>query len=82
MYVNPNFKTKKAFKEAVAAWKLKRDDAIAAGKEPPPGIAPYQPGLGTVPINGTGAVEGPHYPAPHTWYASVKIENGYVVSVK
>jgi hypothetical protein len=66
MYVNPNFKSKKEFKEAVAAGKS---------------VELYQPGLGTVPLNGTACVEGPHYPEPHKWYATVKIENGKVVKV-
>lgn len=68
MYVSPNFKTKKALTEAVKAGKT---------------VTCYQPaGIGTVPINGTGAVEGPHYPEPHRWYASVTIQNGKVVKVR
>lgn len=67
MYVSPNFKTKKALKEA-----------IAAGKE----VTVYAPGLGSPPHNGTCAVEGPHYPEPHSWYASVTIQDGKVVKVK
>ena len=54
-YVNPDFKTKKALREALTA------------KQP---IEVYQPGLGTVPTNGTIALEGPHYPKPHTWSAA------------
>ena len=67
MYVNPNFKTKKAFKEHVAAGK-------------PTEL--YQPGLGTVPTHGTASVEGPHYPEPHKWYATVTIVDGKVTGVK
>jgi len=70
MYVEPNFKTKKAFKEAVAA-----GDSILV----------YQPNnmFGVkVPRDGTVAVEGPHYPKPHTWYATVTLEDGKVVKVK
>ena len=67
MYTNINFKTKKAFKEAVAA-----------GKQ----ISIYSPGLGAPKMNGTEFVEGPHYPEPHRWYAEVKVENGLVVKVK
>lgn len=70
MYTNIDFKTKKAFKEAVAA-----------GKK----ISLYQTGFfgGDRDLsNGVFAVEGPHYPKPHTWYAEVKVENGYVVKVK
>ena len=68
MYVDPNFPTKKAFREAVEAGK---------------NVYLYQPGLGPdAPENGTVAVEGPHYPQPHTWYATVTIKDGKVVSVK
>ena len=67
MYVTENFKTKRALKEAVAA-----------GKK----ITYFQPGLGECPLNGTFCGEGPHYPAPHTWYATCTAENGYIVKVK
>lgn len=66
-YVNPNFKTKKALK-----------DALKEGKP----VDVYQPGLGTVPTTGYVALEGPHYPAPHTWYAAGTMENGRLVKVK
>ena len=68
-YVDPNFKTKKALKEAVLAGKY---------------VSVFQPGPfgGNVPQNGTTAVEGPHYPAAHSWYAQVTIEDGRVVKVK
>lgn len=66
-YVNPNFKTKKALREA-----------IAAGKH----IDVYQPGLGTVPTTGRIALEGPHYPAPHTWYADGTMQDGKLVRIK
>jgi hypothetical protein len=68
MYVSPNFKTKKAMIEAWQAGKL---------------MAFYQPGLGPPPPeNGQIAVEGPHYPEPHKWYATVVFENGKVVKIK
>lgn len=70
MYVSPNFKTKKALKEAVAAGKI---------------VTIYQPGPfgGREPHSAKGvAVEGPHYPEPHKWYAQVDVENGQVVKVK
>lgn len=66
-YVNPNYKTKKKLR-----------DALAAGKLP----LVYEPGLGTVPSNGTVFLEGPHYPAPHTWYATGTMKNGQLVKVK
>lgn len=67
MYTNVNFKTKKQFKEAVAA-----------GKQ----ITLYAPGLGSPKVNGSECVEGPHYPAPHTWYAEVTMKDGVVIKVK
>lgn len=69
MYTVINFKTKKSLKEAVEN-----------GEK----IEVYQPGpFGNGnPINGKVALEGPHYPEPHRWYASAVIENSVVVSVK
>ena len=67
MYVSPNFKTKKALK-----------DAVAAGKQ----VDVFSPGPFSAPTNGECSVEGPHYPEPHKWYARVTIENGQVTKVK
>ena len=67
MYVTPNFKTKKAFKEAVAKGMR---------------VEVYSPGPFPCTQNGHDAVEGPHYPEPHRWYASVIVKDGVVVSVK
>ena len=70
MYVNPNYKTKKALKEAV-----KNNEAISV----------YQPNnvfKVTPPENGEVAVEGPHYPKPHTWYARVTLKDGKIIQVK
>jgi hypothetical protein len=67
MYTEQNFKSKKALKEAVAS-----------GKQ----VRLYAPGLGSPAINGTETVAGPHYPAPHTWYATVTMKDGIVVKVK
>ena len=66
MYVSPNFKSKKALKEALTAGKL---------------VGVFSPGLGTVPFNGTVALEGPHYPEPHKWYAKGTIVNGVLIKV-
>lgn len=68
MYCTQNFKTKKALKEAVA-----RGDEVYT----------YQPG-GIFPAekNGRITLEGPHYPAMHTWYAQADIVDGKVVKVK
>ena len=67
-YVNPNYKTKKEFLTAVKE-----------GKE----HYPYNPsGMFDPPQNGTTVIEGPHYPKPHRWYASVVVKDGKVVSAK
>jgi hypothetical protein len=66
-YVSPNFKTKKALKEA-----------IASGKN----IDVFQPGMGTVPVNGRIALEGPHYPQPHVWYAEGTMQDGKLIKIK
>lgn len=67
MYSSKNFKTKKALKEAVAS-----GDKITV----------FAPGLGTPKTNGTEFLEGPHYPAPHTWYAQVEMKDGIIIKVK
>lgn len=67
MYTDPNFKTKKALREA-----------LAAGKS----VIVYAPGLGTVPQSGPVYLEGPHYPAPHTWYAEGTMCDGKLVKVR
>ncbi len=67
MYVSPNFKSKKALK-----------DAVAAGQR----VTLVQPGLGTCPRDGSAVVGGPHYPKPHTWYGTVTVIDGLVVKVK
>ncbi len=62
MYTTKNFKSKKALK-----------DAIAAGER----VTVFQPNdirSNPTPANGEVTVEGPHYPAPHTWYATVLVE--------
>tara|TARA_Y100000310_G_C20381715_1_gene668452 strand:+ start:510 stop:716 length:207 start_codon:yes stop_codon:yes gene_type:complete len=66
-YVSPNVKTKRELKDRLAA------------NLP---IELFEPGLGSVPTNGTVFIEGPHSPGPHTWYAQGKIINGKLVSVK
>lgn len=66
MYVNPNFKTKKALKEAV-----KNGDRVEV----------FSPGPFPAPTVGRASVEGPHFPAAHTWYASVEVADGVVVKV-
>jgi hypothetical protein len=67
MYTDQNFKTKKAFREAV-----ERGEQVTL----------YAPGLGSPKRDGRETVEGPHYPAAHTWYAQVEMKDGLVVRVK
>lgn len=67
MYVDPNFASRKALK-----------DAIAAGKT----VYVFSPGPFPCPQNGEVSVEGPHYPKPHKWYGTVIVENGKVVKLK
>jgi hypothetical protein len=73
MYTDINFKTKKALKEAVRTGKV---------------VQVYQPNdmFGVTAKVQSGShmvtVEGPHYPAAHSWYASVDVENGRVVRVR
>lgn len=67
MYSCINYKTKKALTEAV---------------ERGP-VDCYQPGpFGPDVRDGEHCCEGPHYPAPHRWYATVLVKNGQIVSVK
>lgn len=67
MYTTRNFETKKALKEAVKAGEKVRI---------------FAPGYGSPKDDGTEYVEGPHYPAPHTWHAEVLMKDGTVVKVK
>ena len=73
MYTSRNFKTKKAFKEAVKAGEQVTLYALTL----------YAPGMGRMRTGNQRTVEGPHYPQPHTWYARVKTDsNGVVIKVK
>jgi len=68
MYCETNYPTKKAFREAFA-----RGDEIRV----------FQPGglfKGT--ITGSATIEGPHFPKPHRWYASVEIKDRIVTAIK
>ncbi len=68
-YTVRNYKTKKSLKEAIS-----NGDKVRC----------YQPGLGPDLSTFTGTIylEGPHYPAPHTWYAQGMMINGVLTSVK
>ena len=74
VYAVINFKSKKALREAVIA------HINGAGPE----VRCYQPGLGPDLSHHTGrvALEGPHYPKPHSWYAECELKDGIVVKVK
>lgn len=80
MYTQKNFKTKKQLKEAVAAYLA---TAAVFGSEAQP-VRYFQPGPfgGNEPRSGTFCCEGPHYPAPHTWYATCTAKDGAIVKVK
>jgi hypothetical protein len=70
MYTTRNFKTKKALKEAVAN-----------GED----VGIFQPGpfRGNVPADyDEVTLEGPHYPAPHSWYARATVKGGRVIRVR
>lgn len=68
MYASDNPKTKKA----LAA------DLAKHGASPC-----YQPGpFGPAVPNGWHTCEGPHYPAPHKWYARVRVSNGCIVEIQ
>jgi hypothetical protein len=70
-YTTRNFRSKADLKRA-----------LAAGDK----IAVYQPNAmfpgAETPRNGTVYLEGPHYPAPHTWYAQATIADGYIVKLR
>ena len=70
VYTDENFRTKKALIEAVKAGKA---------------VTVYQPndmfGNGIV-KDGQHCAEGPHYPEPHKWYATITVKDGKVVSAK
>lgn len=68
MYTDKNYKTKKALAED-----------FAAGKE----ISTYQPGgIFESKREGRISLEGPHYPAPHSWYAEATIKDGIIVTLQ
>lgn len=70
-YVSPNFKNKKALKDAIAAGRIVtvfQRNGDLTGTE--------------CPDNGKVTVEGPHYPEPHKWYGIVTVKDGVVIAVK
>lgn len=67
-YVDPDYKTKKEFKEAV-------DKGVEHRPYNPSGAFPTK-------TDGTEFIEGPHFPKPHKWYAQALVRGGVVVKVK
>ncbi len=66
-YVNGNPKTKKLLRQ----W-------LTEGVRP----RVFQPGpFGPNVEDGEAAVEGPHYPAAHTWYARVVVRDGEIIKM-
>lgn len=64
-YTVKNYRTKKALKEALA-----RGETVEV----------FQPGpWGPNVSDGRWALEGPHYPEPHRWYASANVKDGAIV---
>ena len=72
MYTAANYPTKRKFREA-----------FEAGKH----VHVFQPGPFTTnmqdfpEIEYVATIEGPHYPKPHTWYASVLVKNTRVTKI-
>ena len=73
MYTTINFKTKKALKEAVKA-----GEKVTVFQSGPFGSGAVQGSNGNI----TVYLEGPHYPAPHAWYATAVVKDGIIISVK
>ncbi len=68
MYAVQNFRTKKALKQAVSEGKA---------------VEVFQPGpFGPAVRDGQHCCEGPHYPEPHRWYATVTVKDGVITGVK
>ena len=81
MYTSRNFKTKKALKEAVAAYlAISPIDGQRQGRA----VTYYQPGPfgGNEPRDGSFCLEGPHYPEAHKWYAQATAKDGVIIAVK
>jgi hypothetical protein len=68
-YLYPNLKSKKAYKEAIAAGRI-----ITAAENTPWGEKEV--------TNGTVCFEGPHYPLPHRFYGKAIVENGCVIKIQ
>lgn len=90
MYTEKNFKRKKELKDAVNAFNLRMSEGKTEtewrelhgvnARE----VRYFQPGPfgGNEPKDGVFCCEGPHYPAPHSWYATCTAKDGVIVKVK
>jgi hypothetical protein len=82
-YTVINFKTKNELKNEVNRWNNK---VAKLGFNPviQKPVKCFNPGLGPDLSNFTGKIclEGPHYPAAHTWYAEAELKDGIVIKVK
>jgi hypothetical protein len=80
-YTERNFKSKKELKTAVAEYLSTANKSSNLYNSS--AVRCFQPGLGPDLSNFTGrvALEGPHYPKPHSWYASAEMRDGIVVKV-
>lgn len=67
-YTEEDFRTKKELKEAV-----ERGQQIEVHE-----ITPWGSNLIK---DGTVFLEGPHYPAPHSWYARALLRDGVIIKV-
>jgi len=81
MYTVENFPTKAALKRAVAAGKaVKTFQAAWLFERFHPWTEDSVQRFETfTPRNGKVYLEGPHYPASHSWYASAMVEDGIIV---
>lgn len=77
-YTIIDFKTKIALKGYVKDYFAPGNN----GKVKP--VRCFQSVLGPDLSNYTGriALEGPHYPKPHTWYAEAELKEGVVIKVR
>lgn len=77
-YVRRDFKSKKDFKASIAFMMANGGPAATPnGLTRDLTIMPTSI-IGDGPINGRAFIEGPHYPAPHRWYAQVEVTAGVV----
>lgn len=64
MYTHTNFPSKKALKEAVESGQR---------------VTCFEPARIVPVIDGVADLEGPHYPKPHSWYASCVVKDGVIL---